>query len=157
MHIRPLQADDVDPVMNAIRETGMFHPEEETVAQELIDIFLTQPEQRDYVVDVVEDEAGVVQGYVCYGPTPMTEGTIDLYWIAVHPGTQGKGFGKALVRRVEDYTREKKGRLVVIETSSKDKYAPTRHFYQRLGYQETARIRDFYRPGDDRVIYCKYL
>ncbi len=158
MTIRPFTEQDRAPVLELIRLTGMFTPDEERVAAEIIEVFLTQPGQRDYCIEVVEpNDGGGVAGFVCYGPTPLTEGTVDLYWMAVHPGRHRQGFGRALVRRVEEAVRQTRGRLIVIETSSKTKYAPTRQFYQRLGYAETARLPDFYRPGDDLVVYCKYF
>ncbi len=157
MTIRPLTAADRGTVLDVIRQTGMFTPEEERVAAEILDVYLGQPDQRDYRIEVIEPAAGGVVGFVCYGPTPMTEGTVDLYWMAVHPGRHRQGFGRALVRRVEQAVREARGRLIVIETSSRARYASTRQFYQGLGYAETARLPDFYRPGDDLVVYCKYL
>lgn len=157
MKIRPIVAKDRPAVLEVIHLTGMFTQEEERVATELIDVCLTKPDQQDYVVVVIENEANVVVGYMCYGPTPMAEGVVDLYWMAVHPGKHRQGYGKALVQWLEKIIREKKGRLIVIETSAMDKYAITRNFYQRLGYEENSRIRDFYSPGDDLVIYCKYL
>lgn len=157
MTVRAMEADDRESVIELIRATGMFTAEEEQVAVELIDIYLTQPEQRDYAVDVAEDATGAVAGYICHGPTPMTDGTVDLYWIAVHPARYRQGYGRALVERVEQALRQKGGRLIVIETSSRELYAPTRHFYRSLGYVEQARLRDFYRPGDDRILYGKYL
>ena len=135
----------------------MFTKEEEQVATEVVDVCLTKPGQQDYVMVVIENEQGAIAGYVCYGSRPMTEGVVDLYWLAIHPGKHRQGYGKALIQWVEKTVQEKKGRLILIETSSKDKYAPTRHFYQRLGYVENACIRDFYRPGDDLLIYSKYL
>lgn len=137
--------------------TGMFTEEEESVAAEVIDVCLAKSGQQDYVVVVIENEQGAIVGYMCYGPTPMTEGVVDLYWMAVHPGKHRQGYGKALMQWLEKDVQGKKGRLIVIETSSGDKYATTRNFYQRLGYVENARIRDFYRPGDNLLIYCKYL
>ncbi len=158
MLIRPMRdASDRDVLQELVRATEMFTAEEEKVAVELMDIFLEQPCQRDYILDVLEDDAGRLTGYVCYGPTPMTEGTFDLYWIAVHPGAWRRGCGKALIAHMEKAVKQKQGRVIVIETSSQDKYEPTRQFYLRAGYVECARIRDFYRPGDDRIIYCKYL
>jgi len=157
MNIRPMESKDRVTVLKLIHETGMFTEEEEQVAAELIDTYLTQPNQEDYTIDVVDNDTGIAEGYVCYGPAPMTEGAVDLYWIAVHPGRHKRGFGKALINHVEDNTRKKHGRLIIIETSSKDIYAPTRLFYQRMGYQETSRIRDYYRVGDDQIIYCKYF
>ncbi|MBU4199320.1 MAG: GNAT family N-acetyltransferase [Verrucomicrobia bacterium] len=157
MNIRPMESKDRETVLKLIHETGMFTEEEELVAAELIDTYLTQPHQEDYDIDVVESDAGTAEGYVCYGPAPMTEGTVDLYWIAVHPGRHKQGYGKALVTHVETITRRNKGRMIIIETSSKEKYTPTRQFYLRMGYQEISRLRDYYRPGDDQVIYCKYF
>ncbi|MFA5043448.1 MAG: GNAT family N-acetyltransferase [Kiritimatiellia bacterium] len=157
MKIRPISAKDRQAVLDLIHSTGVFTKEEEQVATEIIDIYLNKPGQRDYITEVVENEQGAIVGYVCYGSRPMTEGVVDLYWLAVHPGKHRQGYGKALVQWLEKTVREQKGRLILIETSSKDKYAPTRHFYQRMGYVENARIRDFYRPGDDLVIYGKYL
>ncbi len=40
-----------------------------------------------------------------YGPTPLTLGTFDLYWMAVDPKAQGHGIGKALVRWLEEHVR----------------------------------------------------
>ena len=157
MKIRPITKQDRHAVLEVIHSTGMFTQEEEQVANEVIDVCLTESGQQDYVVVVIENEQGAIAGYMCYGPTPMTEGVVDLYWMAVHPGKHRQGYGQALIQWLEKAVQEKKGRLIVIETSSRDKYATTRHFDQRLGYVENARIRDFYRPGDDLLIYCKYL
>jgi len=155
--LRPMVKADRQPVLELIRATGFFTPDEVKVAEELIDIYLQQPDQRDYFIVVVENEQGRVAGYMTYGPTPLTEGTWDLYWIAVSPADQGKGYGQQLVRWLEEEVRKRKGRLIIIETSSQPKYEPTRKFYEKLGYAEVARIPDFYRPGDDRVIFGKYF
>jgi len=143
--------------MDIIRATRFFVPDEIKVAEELIDIYLSQPDQQDYQIVVIEDQSGKVTGYMTYGPTPLTEGTWDLYWIAVSPEVQGQGYGQLLVRYLENEVKKKGGRLIMIETSSQPKYLPTRKFYEKLGYREMARIPDFYRPGDDRVIFGKYL
>jgi hypothetical protein len=45
----------------------------------------------------------------------------------------------------------------VVETSSRPEYVATRAFYARRGYTEAARLRAFYAPGDDRVIFTKRL
>jgi len=155
--IRPMASADRGPVLDLIRETGFFRPDEVQVAEELIDVYLGHPSQKDYDVVVVEDERIGLAGYLTWGPTPLTIGTYDLYWMAVSPKAQGRGHGKALVRWLEDKVASLGGRLIVIETSSTPSYDPTRKFYLGLGYRETARIPDFYQPGDDRVIYTKKL
>ena len=102
-------------------------------------------------------EGDRLQGYVCFGTTPSTDRTYDLYWIAVHPDAQRLGVGAALMSEVERLLWSRRARLVVIETSSREDYAPTRRFYAKRGYQETARLRDFYAPGDDRVVLTKRI
>lgn len=154
IHIRPTVAEDRSPILLILHRTGMFTPEEIEVARELIDAWLYHPEQKDYILYTAEGE-GKVLGYVCYGPTPATEGTFDLYWIAVDPQCQRSGIGKQLLLFTEEVIRKAQGRLIVIETSSQGKYAPTRSFYERNGYTLEARIKDFYRVGDDRLIYVK--
>jgi len=100
---------------------------------------------------------GHLVGYACYGPTPDTDRTYDLYWIAVDPAAQGGGAGTRLIADVERRLREARGRMLVVETSSRDEYDATRGFYTARGYQEAARVGHFYAPGDDRVIYTKRL
>jgi len=155
--VRPMTDGDRERVFDIIRSTGMFTPDEIQVANELVDITLDQPGQRDYAVVVVEDENGQVVGYLTYGPTPLTDGTYDLYWMAVSPEAQGRGLGKELVRWLEKQVAEAGGRLILIETSSQPKYEKTRKFYLGLGYEEASRIPDFYRTGDSRITYVKYF
>ncbi len=155
--IRKLQASDRAPILQILNSTAMFTTAEIDVALELIDLALTKPQQTDYLIYSSIDDKGEVTGYVCYGPTPATEGTYDLYWIAVDPHLQGKGIGKDLLKYVETAVSTKHGHLIIIETSSQDKYWPTRNFYLKNGYAIAAQIKDFYRPGDDRVIFVKYF
>ncbi|MBI5432834.1 MAG: GNAT family N-acetyltransferase [Planctomycetes bacterium] len=136
--------------------TEAFRPDEIPVAMELIDIGLS-PGGGGYrfVVAELADAPGRVAGYACFGATPCTLGTFDLYWIAVDKSLQGHGIGKALVRSVEDVVGAERGRLILIETGGKPSYAAQRAFYLSAGYREVARVPDFYEDGDDRVIYQK--
>lgn len=99
----------------------------------------------------------LVLGYVCFGPTPMTQGTFDLYWIASSPDARGQGVGAALVSAMEVELRGRGARLVRVETSAQEAYGTTRGFYAAMRYEEEARIRDFYRVGDDLIILGKRL
>ena len=101
------------------------------------------------------DRDGDLAGYVCYGPTPGTDRTFDLYWIAVHPAAQGTGSGTLLLSEVERRLTDDDARMLVVETSSRSGYDATRRFYARRGYVEAARTRDFYAPADDRIMYVK--
>jgi len=50
-----------------------------------------------------------------------------------------------------------RARLIVVETAGRADYAATRGFYESRGYRPTARIPEFYAPGDDLVVYTKQL
>jgi ribosomal protein S18 acetylase RimI-like enzyme len=155
--VRPLKREDRERVLDIVQATEMFTPDEIFFAREQVDIYLDQPHQRDYFLVVSEDAKDGVVGYMSYGPTPLTEGTYDLYWMAVAPGAQGRGFGRELVVWLEKRVAEAGGRLILIETSSQTKYEKTRKFYLGLGYKEASRIPDFYKVGDGRITYVKYF
>lgn len=125
-----------------------------TCALELIDAGIGN--SADYQVLVATKEGQVV-GYVCYGPTPMTEGTFDLYWIASDPKVRGQGVGAALIAAMEGDIRRRQGRLIRVETSAMEAYGPTRGFYSGMKYGEESRFKDFYKPGEDLIILSKRL
>jgi ribosomal protein S18 acetylase RimI-like enzyme len=97
----------------------------------------------------------ILVGYACWGPTPATDRTWDLYWIAVDTSLQGAGIGTILLEEVERRLVGQHARMLIAETSSRSDYVATRGFYERRGYREAARVRDFYAPGDDRIIFVK--
>jgi len=154
--IRKMTKRDKTPLMNILRDTPEFTPPELIVAEEVLDCYLEDPIRSGYRILIVEDNTSVC-GYICYGPTPLTEGTWDLYWAAVARKMRGKGLGKALWEKAEDDIKKDGGRLAVIETSSKPNYEQTRRFHQSRGYDNVGRIADFYAPGDDMLIYVKRL
>jgi len=143
-------------------ETGAFHADEVEVALSLFDLAhggsvgSADDAPADYeFVGAFEGERLV--GYACFGPTPATDGTFDLYWLAVDRAAQGRGIGRSLVREVERKLIDRDGRLLVVETSSRPDYESTRRFYVRSGYTEAARVRDFYAPADDRILLTTRL
>lgn len=156
VHIVPLTQDQRAAAELLLRTTGFFREEEVTIALEVIDAFFATPD-RDYSALGAFTPGGQLIGYVCYGPTPCTAGTYDLYWIAVAPTAQNEGVGTQLMQEVERRLVRADARLVIIETSSQPLYEPTRAFYLRRGYSEVARVPDFYADGDDRVIFAKRI
>jgi len=136
------------------RATGLFHEDEVATAVELLDESLAGDE--DYRFLGAYDAATLV-GWACWGPTPGTRGTHDLYWIAVDPERQGQGVGSQLLGAVEQELQADGCRLIVVETSSRAAYEPTRRFYERRGYTRAATLPGYYAPGDDLVIYLKEL
>lgn len=152
--MRKLISSDLLPLRQILVATESFTDAEIGCAMELLETVLNDPTQQDYQVIVTEYE-GAVAGYVLFGPVPLTEGTYDLYWIATDPELHGKGVGRLLMKEVERRMRVAGARLLCLETSSQGNYSRTRKFYQQAGYLEESCIRDFYRPGDDRITYVK--
>lgn len=147
---------DKRALMQILKNTPEFKPFEVAVAEEVIDGYLKDPLGSGYNVLVAEDE-GEVAGYICYGETPCTVGTWDIYWIAVAQEKRGKGIGKLLSDAAEKAIIMASGRMAIIETSSTPLYENTRRFYEKRGYRTVARIADFYMPGDDKLILKKAL
>ena len=148
LRVAPLQPEHRSRIEAIVRATGVFSEEEIGVALEVFDA------DDDYEFLGAFDGATLV-GYVCFGPTPSTDRTFDIYWIAVHPEAQRSGAGATLMTALDAELERRRARMIVIETSSRDDYAPTRRFYHKQGYTEAARLRDFYAPGDDRVVFTR--
>src|SRR5688572_26707996 len=153
--LRGLEPRDRAPLEALIRGTEMFYEADVAIALELIDLGLT-PGGGGYQFAVAEREGRAV-GYACWALNPMSDAVHDLYWIAVERAQQGSGLGRALLAHVEDQVRAARGRSLMIETGGKQSYAPTRAFYAACGYVEVACIEDFFRLGDDKVVYGKRL
>jgi ribosomal protein S18 acetylase RimI-like enzyme len=153
--IRKLVSDDRVAVAAIVQNVGNFSVAEIRCALELVDLYLHDPQQQDYRFVVAEDLPGNVCGYACWGPTPLTRGTYDLYWIATSPALQGHGIGRTLMAHVENQVAQEQGRLLIVETSAKASYGGTVGFYRNLGYDEASRIGNFYDIGDDKLTLVK--
>jgi GNAT superfamily N-acetyltransferase len=163
IRLGPLRPRDRARVAELLVSTGVFSSEEIEVALQLFDVSVSDTRAGaddatapDYEFTGAFDGERLL-GYACAGPTPATEGTFDLYWLAVDPSVQGKGVGRTIVRDVERQLRDRGARMLLVETSSRPDYSKTRAFYARCGYTEAARIRDFYAPADDRIMLTTRL
>lgn len=154
--IRRSRVSDRVAVEKLLDQPAYFKPHEIAVGLEVLDDAHKGGASGHYQ-SFVSIHKGKVTGWVCYGPTPCTEGTFDIYWIAVAPDMQGRGIGSALVRYAEARMVERAGRMNLLETAGRPDYEPTRRFYRSLGYNEVSRIPDFYAPGDDKVTFAKRL
>ena len=150
--IRRTEAADRNAIMELVRATNFFREDEHPIAQEVLDESVAKGAEGHYqsFTALIGDQ---VAGWVCHGPIACTLGSFDVYWLAVHPATQGSGVGRKLMDFAETDIRRQGGRLVVVETAGKAVYDSTRAFYQRIGYHEAARLPEFYAPGDDTIIY----
>ena len=152
--LRPVGHAHRAPLERLTRATGLFREEEVATAVELLDESLDGDDDYTFVGAFDGDQ---LVGYACWGPTSGTVTTSDLYWIAVDRSRQGTGIGSQLLTEVERRLMADGRRLVVVETSSRGDYAPTRAFYEARGYTRAARIPGYSAPGDDLVIYTKEL
>jgi len=157
VELRNLKAQDQMPLERMLASILSFDPEDRALAMELINIALDQTDQKDYSFILAIDEDDQPVGYTCYGPTPLTDGTFDLYWIAVDPRCAGQGIGALLLKAVEEDIQSRGGRMLLIETSSSLAYEQTCRFYLKKGYELVETIRDFYRQGEDRLTFIKYF
>lgn len=146
---------DRERVRAIVESSGVFRPDEITIALEVLDGAIGAPRRDYWAVGAYQD--GRLVGFATFGPVPCTVGTWDLYWIAVDPALQGSGIGRMLMDHCEAAITAEGGRLIVVETSSRKDYGPTRAFYRGLRYDEGARIPDYYAPGDGLVVYTKSL
>lgn len=154
--IRELHSEDRDAIVELVRATGNFNEDEVAIARELVDACINDPLQKDYFTFTYEDdESKRVAGFLIVGPTPATTGTYDMYWIASHPDFYGKGIAQLLDKKAMEFVRERGGYLLIAETSSQPSYERTRAFYQKQGYAKLSEIKDYYKPGDDLIVFGK--
>ena len=151
--IRPVQPNDTPALMALIDGTGLFPSH--MLGDMLSEHFADGPGRQDHFW-VTDDEAGPV-GLAYYAPERMTEGTWNLYLIAVHPDRQREGRGGRLLRFVEESLTARGERILLIETSGLASFEGVRTFYRNCGYEEEATIRDFYNAGEDKIVWRKVL
>lgn len=152
---RPADAD-VARLRRLVAATPVFYREERAIALELLAERLRLGRKCSYSFFFAE-RRGELVGYCAWGAVPLTARSYDLYWIAVAAAVQGQGLGQALLRLAERAVARRGGGNLYIETSSRRVYARTRRFYRDAGYRRVARLRDFYAPGDHKVMFCNVI
>jgi ribosomal protein S18 acetylase RimI-like enzyme len=154
--IRAATNDDSVAIRAIAIGTGLFDEQSWPEVQEVMkDSVAGELEHHSWIV--LEDEHHQVVAAAYYAPEPFAHRMWNMYFLGVLPGRQGDGSGGALVKYVENVLREAGERVLIIETSGVDSFEPTRGFYRKQGYTEEARIREFYGPGDDKVVFWKAL
>lgn len=156
INIRTAQVADHPAVIDIVKATDFFRPVEIEIACEVFDEAAMRKSgcsYRSYVAGI----DGRTAGWICFGATPCTLGTFDIYWIVVDPRCQRNRIGSKLLEFAEKQISHDKGRMIVIETSGSEKYLPSRYFYERNGYVLAAAVSDFYAVGDDKWIFTKRL
>ena len=152
--IRPATPDDKKALMAIADAIGLFSPQEEELGGMLAAYFDGNLGSDHFWITYDDGEP---VGVAYYAPEQYADGTWNLYFIAVHPDRQGEGLGGKLLRYVEQTLTERGDRILLVETSGLPNFKQTRAFYRKNGYDEEARIREFYKAGDDKIIFRKAL
>jgi len=147
---------DPQAVENLIENTGFFNDEEIKISSSLVTERLQQGEKSGYYFTFLDIE-NKLSGYTCYGPIPGTASSFDLYWIGVDKDLQKEGLGTIILEETEKEIKKMQGTHIYIETSSTEKYFPTRKFYEKCKYIKECEISDYYKTKDNLVIYSKKL
>ena len=159
MKLRPAEPMDIDAIKSIAVETEMFGLDDTGFVDDTVAGILDGT-LHDHRFVVHEADDGVVAGAAYYAPEPFSDRMWNLYFIAVSPLQQGRGIGGAMLDHVERdlcQAGPDVAQVLIVETSSTDRYARTRQFYPKHGYVEEARIRRFYGPHDDKVVYWKLI
>jgi GNAT superfamily N-acetyltransferase len=153
--IHPSPPGDRQEILELARATRVFSGAEEDTVLELFDAYRDNPASGYLFLSA--RETGRLVGFACYGETALTQGAYDLYWLSTLPEAQRQGVGRALFERVQQLALERGGRLIMIWTSASEPYAAAARFYERMGCAMVSRVADFYKPGDDLLVYVKYF
>jgi GNAT superfamily N-acetyltransferase len=124
---------------------------------EVVDAALDHPEKGEYSIYCAHMPQGDPLGFICFGPIPMTDRCYDLYWLVVDKKFTGRGVGGELMLYMEETLVKKNGRRIYIDTSSAQQYDSARLFCENCGFFVDSVLDDFYRDGDDKIIYRKNL
>jgi ribosomal protein S18 acetylase RimI-like enzyme len=151
--IRPIASADREQLLRVVRQQTNFLACEVDVAMEVIDGTFDPAE--DYRTLAAVENDGMITGFISYGPIPLTENRYDLYWIVVDPAYSRHGIGSQLLTAMEEELGQAGPGHIYIDTSSTEGYAKARAFYEKNGYHIASLLKDFYRDGDDRVLYLK--
>lgn len=154
--LRPTTKNDVKQLVALAKATGVFQPQELDTVFEVYDEYFFNEHEKGHLGFTWEQDQQI-QGFIYIAPASLSQGTWELWWIAVEPSFQGKGLGSKMLRHAEELIRNQGGRQIYIDTSSAPLYEPTRNFYLRHGYQEAGRLPDYYAVNDDKVIYRKVI
>lgn len=151
--IRPTTPQDAPSILSLAAALALFEPQQ---LEQLGLLFAAsaEPSADPCPFWLVDDagEAGISGASYCE-PERMTEGTWNLQFIGIRPEQQRQGRGTALMQAVEQSLRQRKARIMLVETAAC--MASNHVFYTSCGFEREATIRDFYAAGEDKVVFRK--
>ena len=121
----------------------------------MISDYFNNSDTEDIWFTYIDKETPTAIGYCV--PEKLTEGTYNLLAIGVLKESQGKGIAGKMMKHIELMLKQKGGRILIVETSSDDGHIAARNFYKKIGYTQEAVIRDFWKDGEDKIVFWKKL
>jgi ribosomal protein S18 acetylase RimI-like enzyme len=150
--IRPITKADIEALKKVIDSNKLFPPD---LLDEMTADFFTNVAAQD--IWLTKENEGIPIAIAYCAPERMTEGTYNLYLIAIHKEYQGQGIGTELMQYIENLLKQDSVRILIVETSGLSEFELTRKFYDKLGYKREATIREFYQVGEDKIVFWKKL
>ncbi|MCU0490490.1 MAG: GNAT family N-acetyltransferase [Chloroflexaceae bacterium] len=153
--IRAITPEDSATVSTLAVASGLFPIEAIAFVDKMMaNYFGGNADESHVCVIAVEGEP---LGVAYYQPALATDRTWYLTMIGVRRDKQGQGHGATLMEYVEKTLQESGQRVLLVETSGSEDFALTRKFYTKCGYEQEARVRDYYAAGEDMVLFRKVL
>jgi ribosomal protein S18 acetylase RimI-like enzyme len=156
LRVLPSTPEDRRGIYDILLYSGVFGRSDAECVDQMFSEAFTKPSDDNYRFLSCWEGSELV-GFACYGREALTQGTWDLFWVCVSGAARRKGAGRALLSEVQRHAEREHVRLVVIYTSSTEKYTAARRLYESLGFTRTAVIPDYYAASDDLYIYTKHL
>lgn len=153
--IRLTTPSDTDALITVALSSGLFEPHQIDELRGMLATYFSAPPETSEIWVMDDDHGGAGVAYAA--PERMTDGTWNLYLIAIHADHHRQGRGTALLNCVERLLAGRGQRLLLVETSGTKDFDYVRTFYLNNGFEEEARIRDFYADGIDKVVFRKII
>ena len=150
--IRAVTTSDIDGLKKVVDSSGLFPSE---YLDEMISDYFNNSDTQDIWFTCLADDKPVAIGYCV--PEKFTDGTYNLLAIGVAEESQRKGIASEMMKYIEQLLKDKDARILIVETSSDDAQIGARHFYKQIGYTQEAVIRDFWKDGEDKIVFWKKL
>lgn len=156
LQVLPSTFADRGGIRDILLGSGIFSQGDADTVDEMFVEAFNKPSDDNYQFLSCWNESQLA-GFACFGRESLTQGTWDLFWVCVSSAARRMGVGSALLREVMRRAAQEHVRLMVIYTSSTDRYAPARALYESHGFERAAVIPDYYAAGDDLLIYTQRI
>ena len=150
--IKAVTNSDLDGLKKVVDSSGLFPS---AYLDEMISDYFNNPETQDIWFTYIDNDKQVAIGYCV--PEKLTDGTYNLLAIGVSKGIQRTGVASQMMHYIEQLLKQKDGRLLLVETSSDEAQIGARNFYKKIGYTQAAVIKDFWKDGEDKIVFWKKL